>query len=77
MVVSPAIGYEGSDTHTILLGSAIEGQRLVIVNFSTICALQIGAYVVPNAGPLQGTAEFIYATLDGTSGWIPLYGVTS
>ena len=77
MVVSPAIGYEGSDTHTILLGSAIEGQRLVIVNISTICALQIGAYVVPNAGPLQGTAEFIYATLDGTSGWIPLYGVTS
>ena len=77
MVVSPAIGYEGSDTHTILLGSAIEGQRLVIVNISTICALQIGAYVVPNAGPLQGTAEFIYATLDGISGWIPLYGVTS
>jgi hypothetical protein len=77
MVVSPAIGYEGSDTHTILLGQAIVGQRLVIVNISTYCALQIGAYVVPNAGPLQGTAEFIYATLDGTSGWIPLYGVTS
>ena len=77
MVVSPAIGYEGSDTHTILLGQAIVGQRLVIVNISTYCALQIGSYVVPNAGPLQGTAEFIYATLDGTSGWIPLYGVTS
>jgi len=76
IVVQPAPGYFGSDTHTIVLGQAVVGQRLVVVNISTYCALQIGAYVVPNAGTLQGTAEFIYATLDGTSGWIPLYGVT-
>jgi hypothetical protein len=70
LVTLPAIGYEGSDTHTIVLGTAVFGQRLAVVNLSTLCPLTIGA----NTVPVSGKAEFIYINADGTPGWVPLYG---
>lgn len=72
LLATPAVGYMGSDTHSISIANGTPGQRLVVVNNSSLCIVQIGSHNI-SAG---GRAEFIFT--DGTygDGWIPLYGTT-
>ena len=74
LYAAPQIGYTGSDPHTVVLPGGLPGQRLVVINISSLCTL----IVDPNSG--MGTfgvtdkAEFIYTTGTFGNGWIPLYG---
>jgi len=67
----PEVGYNGSDTHYVYLPDGTLGQRLVVINLSTLCNLTINSnFIITND---SGPAEFIYTSIDG---WIPLYGTT-
>jgi hypothetical protein len=67
-----ANAYSGSATHTINLPAGTPGQRLVVINITTLCTLVVAggdgdSSVTVDSGP----AEFIYTTNDG---WMALYG---
>ncbi len=66
----PVDGYLGSDTHNINLPAGTPGQRLVVVNISSNCTLNVNG--VAQVTALSGPAEFIYSPTDGS--WITLYG---
>jgi hypothetical protein len=69
----PAIGYMGNDGHTVDLPAAATGQRLVIINSSSLCTLAItGIIDFPLLVNPSTTAELIYST----AGWLALYGTT-
>jgi hypothetical protein len=70
LLATPAIGYTGSDTHSITLPNGAPGQRFVVVNNSSLCTVEIGPYAIP---PL-GRAEFVFTDGAYGDGWIPLYG---
>jgi hypothetical protein len=72
-----AVGYSGSDGHTVLLPAGTAGQRLVIVNISSLCTLTVDGAIdgAVNVAP-EGTAELIYLVGAGVTGWWPLYGTT-
>jgi hypothetical protein len=72
----PAVGYTGNDGHTVSLPAGIPGQRLVIINNSSLCTLTVtgaidGGDVVVNPST---TAELIYSTGTGITGWFVMYG---
>jgi hypothetical protein len=70
LLATPAIGYMGSDTHTITIPNGTPGQRLIVVNNSTLCTVEIGPHsILP-----EGKAEFIFTSGTFGDGWIPLYG---
>ena len=74
LIVKPAIGYTGSDTHSVTLPSGTGGQRLVIHNQSTLCDFVIDQGLLVSTIAPQARAEFIYDDiLDQV--WIPLYGI--
>jgi hypothetical protein len=70
-------GYTGSDGHTVLLPAGTAGQRLVIVNISSLCTLTVDGAIdgAVNVAP-EGTAELIYLDGAGVTSWWPLYGTT-
>ena len=70
LLATPAIGYTGSDTHTIVLPNGAPGQRFAVVNNSSLCTVEIG----PHAIPPVGRAEFVFTDGPYGDGWIPLYG---
>lgn len=70
LLATPAVGYMGSDTHTISLPNGAPGQRFVVVNNSSLCTVEIGPHAI---APL-GRAEFVYTDGLYGDGWIPLYG---
>jgi hypothetical protein len=74
---TPAGGYSGSDGHTVLLPAGTAGQRLVIVNISSLCTLTVDGAVdgAVTVAP-EGTAELIYLVSTVVTGWWPLYGTT-
>jgi hypothetical protein len=67
-------GYSGSATHNVNLPAGTLGQRLIVLNVSTLCTLTLTTpnltFEVTNAG---GPAELIYTS---TEGWVSLYGAT-
>jgi hypothetical protein len=69
--------YGGNDGHTVLLPPGTAGQRLVIVNISSLCTLTIDGAIdgAVNVAP-EGTAELIYLVGAGVTSWWPLYGTT-
>ena len=68
---TPSIGYAGNDTHTAILPPASIGQRLVIINNSSLCSLILdGAVDIPMAINPGTCAELIYTN----AGWYALYG---
>jgi hypothetical protein len=70
LLATPAIGYMGSDTHSITIPDGTPGQRLIVVNNSTLCTVEIGPHsILP-----EGKAEFIFTSGTFGDGWIPLYG---
>ena len=73
--VHPASGYQGSDVHTIIIPIGQPGQRLVITNQSSLCALSIGGAVeTPYNMAISSQAEFVYVAGDYGNGWRALYG---
>jgi hypothetical protein len=69
--------YGGSDGHTVLLPPGTAGQRLVIVNISSLCTLTVDGAIdgAVTVAP-EGTAELIYVAGAGVTSWWPLYGTT-
>lgn len=73
--VHPASGYQGSDVHTVIIPIGQPGQRLVITNQSSLCALSIGGAVeTPYNIAVSSQAEFVYVAGDYGTGWRALYG---
>jgi hypothetical protein len=70
LLATPAIGYTGSDTHAITIPDGTPGQRLVVVNNSSLCTVEINTFSIL---PTQ-KAEFIFTGGTFGDGWIPLYG---
>jgi hypothetical protein len=68
-----ANAYAGSATHTVNLPAGTPGQRLVVINSTTLCTLVVSgagegdSSVTVNSGP----AEYIYTTNEG---WFAMYG---
>jgi hypothetical protein len=68
-----ANAYAGSATHTVTLPAGTPGQRLVVINSTTLCTLVVSgagegdSSVTVNSGP----AEYIYTTNEG---WFAMYG---
>ena len=73
LLAGPDIGYSGSDTHSITIPNGTPGQRLVVVNNSSLCTVEINTHDVPPVG----RAEFIFTSGGFGDGWIPLYGTVS
>lgn len=73
LLCQPAVGYMGSDGHTVSLPVSFLGQRLVIANYSGLCTLTVTGAIdgYQDVGPAT-TAELIYTNL----GWQAMYGTT-
>lgn len=76
--IHPAIGYSGSDTHTIVLPPGNPGQRLVVVNGSSLCTIVVdndyGMFMPYQINP-NATAEFIFVGTTYGDGWTAMYGI--
>lgn len=76
VVAQPAVGYAGSDTHTLQIPAGTPGQRLTVINKSTLCTVEISSGGITSGIAPIGIAEFIYVTDPfGGDGWTALYGV--
>lgn len=70
-----ATGYMGNSGHTVSLPAGTAGQRLVIINNSSLCSLAVtGAIDFPVVVNPSTTAELIYSTGSGITGWYVMYG---
>jgi hypothetical protein len=70
LLATPAIGYMGSDTHSITIPNGTPGQRLIVLNNSSLCFVEINLHTISPTGK----AEFIFTSGTYGDGWIPLYG---
>jgi hypothetical protein len=73
---TPAAGYTGSDTHTVVLPAGTSGQRLAIINNSSNCQLTLDlGYPWTWYVATSGKAELIYVVDPyGGGDWIIMYG---
>jgi hypothetical protein len=74
LLTAPAIGYMGSDTHTIVIPAGNPGQRFVLVNLSSLCAVNLNSDMHTYTIPPSGSAEFVFIGGIYGNGWQALYG---
>jgi hypothetical protein len=64
----------GSDTHTIVIPAGNPGQRFVLVNLSSLCAVNLNSDMNTYTIPPAGSAEFVFTGGIYGNGWQALYG---
>jgi hypothetical protein len=74
LLVTPAVGYSSADPTSVTLPNGVPGQRLVIINGSSLATLTVNPGFLGRDISSGVAAEFIYTSMDG---WIPLYGTNS